>query len=83
MTSAAPDPPSASMGNSRNGSEYDTNINNITVRRTKLCRSELAANDILRRYYVPRPRLLLRRVPVLRHCDAFVTSFTAAKFRAL
>ncbi|GBP35181.1 hypothetical protein EVAR_18306_1 [Eumeta japonica] len=46
----------------------------------KLYRSELAANDILRRYCAPRPFLLLRRVPVLRRCDAFVTNFTAPEF---
>ncbi|GBP35509.1 hypothetical protein EVAR_20019_1 [Eumeta japonica] len=34
-------------------------------------------------YYAPRPFLLLRRVLILRHCDALVTNFTAAKFRAL
>ncbi|GBP45960.1 hypothetical protein EVAR_41262_1 [Eumeta japonica] len=49
------------------------------IQRTKLCRSELAANGILRRYYTPRPVLLIRRVSILRHCDAFVTNFTAAK----
>ncbi|GBP97389.1 Putative uncharacterized protein FLJ37770 [Eumeta japonica] len=48
----------------------------------KLCRSELAANDILRIYYAPRP-FPLRRVPILLHCDALVTNFTAAKNRAL
>ncbi|GBP83732.1 hypothetical protein EVAR_103609_1 [Eumeta japonica] len=42
------------------------------------CRSELAANDTLRRYYAPRPLLHLRRVPILCHCDAFVTNLTAA-----
>ncbi|GBP74957.1 hypothetical protein EVAR_60884_1 [Eumeta japonica] len=54
-----------------------------SLQRTKLCRSELAANDKLRRYYAPRPFLLLLRVSVLCHYDAFVTNFTAAKFRAL
>ncbi|GBP38739.1 hypothetical protein EVAR_22388_1 [Eumeta japonica] len=54
-----------------------------SVQRTKLCRSELAANYILRRYHAPRFFLLLRHVPILRHCDAFVTTFTAAKFHAL
>ncbi|GBP63376.1 3-ketoacyl-CoA thiolase, mitochondrial [Eumeta japonica] len=34
----------------------------------------------LRKNYAPRPLLLHRRVPVLRHCDAFVTNFTAAEF---
>ncbi|GBP56922.1 Transmembrane protein 41 homolog [Eumeta japonica] len=51
-----------------------------TVQHTKLCRSELVANDILPKYYDPRP-FLLRRVPILRRCDDFVTNFTAAKFR--
>ncbi|GBP62025.1 hypothetical protein EVAR_54049_1 [Eumeta japonica] len=37
----------------------------------------------MRRYYTLRPFLLLRRVPILRHCNAFVTNFTVAKFRAL
>ncbi|GBP13861.1 hypothetical protein EVAR_10437_1 [Eumeta japonica] len=54
-----------------------------TVQRTKLCRSELAANDVPRRYYVARPFLLLRRVSILRHRDALATNFTAAKFRVL
>ncbi|GBP75663.1 hypothetical protein EVAR_55877_1 [Eumeta japonica] len=43
----------------------------------------LVANDILRRFYAPRPFLLLRCVPILYYCDAFVTNFTAAKFRVL
>ncbi|GBP31554.1 Nitric oxide synthase [Eumeta japonica] len=51
-----------------------------TVRRTKLFRSNLVANDTLRRYYAARPFLLLRRVPILRHCNAFVTNFPAANF---
>ncbi|GBP63388.1 hypothetical protein EVAR_56499_1 [Eumeta japonica] len=51
------------------------------VQRTKLCRSELAANYVLRRCYAPLPFLLLRRVPILRHRDAFMTNFTAAKFQ--
>ncbi|GBP35450.1 hypothetical protein EVAR_94902_1 [Eumeta japonica] len=56
-------------------------VAHCTVQRTKLCRSELAANGILRRYYAPRP-FLLRRIPILRRCDAFATNFTAAKFCA-
>ncbi|GBP15381.1 hypothetical protein EVAR_80555_1 [Eumeta japonica] len=51
--------------------------------RTKLSRSELAANDVLRGYHATRRSLLLRRVPISRRCDAFVTNFTAAEFRAL
>ncbi|GBP14017.1 hypothetical protein EVAR_102705_1 [Eumeta japonica] len=47
-----------------------------TVQRTKLCRSELPANQM-------RAFLFLRRIPILRHSDAFVTNFTAAKFCAL
>ncbi|GBP49635.1 hypothetical protein EVAR_37417_1 [Eumeta japonica] len=31
----------------------------------------------------PRPFLLLPRVPILRHCDAFVTNFTAAEFQIM
>ncbi|GBP49764.1 39S ribosomal protein L39, mitochondrial [Eumeta japonica] len=48
--------------------------------RTKLCRSELAVNDILQ---VLRSPIHLRRVPILRHRDAFVTNFIAAKLRLL
>ncbi|GBP39432.1 hypothetical protein EVAR_95884_1 [Eumeta japonica] len=36
----------------------------------------MAANVVLHRSYAPRPFVLLRRVPILRHCDAFVTNFT-------
>ncbi|GBP96027.1 hypothetical protein EVAR_71391_1 [Eumeta japonica] len=54
-----------------------------TVRRTKLCRSESPANNIMRRFDVSQPFSLLPRVPILRHCDAFVTNFTAAELRAL
>ncbi|GBP04463.1 hypothetical protein EVAR_3851_1 [Eumeta japonica] len=58
--------------------ELQARVQNIgLVPRTKLCRSELAANDILRKYYAPQRFLLFRRVPILRHCDAFVTNFTA------
>ncbi|GBP31028.1 hypothetical protein EVAR_81928_1 [Eumeta japonica] len=59
------------------------NLRARTAQRPKLCHSELAANDILRRCYAPRPFLLLRRVPISRHCDAFVTNFMATKFRAV
>ncbi|GBP54788.1 Leucine-rich repeat-containing G-protein coupled receptor 5 [Eumeta japonica] len=62
--------------------EEDVEVS-IIVQRTKLCRSELATGDIMRRCYAPRPFLPLRRVPILSDCDAFVTKFTAAKFRAL
>ncbi|GBP49883.1 Glutamate dehydrogenase, mitochondrial, partial [Eumeta japonica] len=41
----------------------------------------MSANDILCRLYAPRPFLLFPRVPILRHCDAFVVNFTAAEFR--
>ncbi|GBP32721.1 hypothetical protein EVAR_16885_1 [Eumeta japonica] len=54
-----------------------------TVQRTKLCRSDLAANDILRRYYASPSFLFLPRVPTLHNCNAFATNFTAAEFRAL
>ncbi|GBP05931.1 hypothetical protein EVAR_3212_1 [Eumeta japonica] len=53
---------------------------NVQIQRTKFSCSELAAYDILRRYYAPRPFLLRRRVPILRHCDAFLTNFTEAKY---
>ncbi|GBP63677.1 hypothetical protein EVAR_82037_1 [Eumeta japonica] len=46
-------------------------------------RSELSANDAMRRFNAPRPYPLLRRVPISLHCDAFVTKFTAAEFHAL
>ncbi|GBP16699.1 hypothetical protein EVAR_13323_1 [Eumeta japonica] len=49
----------------------------------KFCRSELPAIDVLHRYNALRPYLLLPRFPILRLCDAFVTNFTAADFRAL
>ncbi|GBP63637.1 hypothetical protein EVAR_47975_1, partial [Eumeta japonica] len=52
------------------------------VQRTKLYRSELPANDVLRKYNAPQTFLLLLRVPNLRYCDAFLTNFTAAEFRA-
>ncbi|GBP46833.1 hypothetical protein EVAR_78533_1 [Eumeta japonica] len=35
------------------------------------------------RYYAPRPFLLLRRIPILRHCDAFGKNFKGSKFPAL
>ncbi|GBP35742.1 hypothetical protein EVAR_82677_1 [Eumeta japonica] len=49
----------------------------------ELCRSELAANDVLHRYNAPQPSLLLPRFLILRHCDVFVTNFTAVEYRAL
>ncbi|GBP33134.1 hypothetical protein EVAR_18615_1 [Eumeta japonica] len=55
----------------------------ITAQRTKLCRSELPMNDVLRRHNSPRPFLLLPRFSILRHCDAFVTNFTAAEFHPM
>ncbi|GBP35808.1 hypothetical protein EVAR_20664_1 [Eumeta japonica] len=51
----------------------------ITVRRTKLCRSELPANDVMRRFNAPQPSLLLPRVPIYHHCDDLMTNFTAAR----
>ncbi|GBP34544.1 hypothetical protein EVAR_85264_1 [Eumeta japonica] len=33
------------------------------------------------KFNAPRPFLLLLHLPILRHCDAFVTNFTAAKLR--
>ncbi|GBP33103.1 hypothetical protein EVAR_18583_1 [Eumeta japonica] len=44
---------------------------------------EWSANGVMRRSNALRPFLLLPRVPILRHCDAFVTNFTAAVFPAL
>ncbi|GBP22478.1 hypothetical protein EVAR_78655_1 [Eumeta japonica] len=49
-----------------------------TVQRMKLCSSQLPANDAMRSFNAPRPYLLLPRVPILRHCNAFVDNFTAA-----
>ncbi|GBP89516.1 Tigger transposable element-derived protein 4 [Eumeta japonica] len=40
-----------------------------TVQRTKLCCSEVSANDIMHRFNAPRPFLLLCRVPILRFRD--------------
>ncbi|GBP53520.1 hypothetical protein EVAR_45393_1 [Eumeta japonica] len=38
----------------------------------------------MRRFSAPQPfLLLLHRVPISRHCDGFVTKFTAAEFRGL
>ncbi|GBP59938.1 hypothetical protein EVAR_89009_1 [Eumeta japonica] len=37
----------------------------------------------MHRFSTPRPLFLHPRVPILRHCDDFVTKFTAAEFRAL
>ncbi|GBP78172.1 hypothetical protein EVAR_99208_1 [Eumeta japonica] len=47
----------------------------------ELCRSQLPANDPLRRFSAPRSFLPLPRVSISRYCDAFVTNFTAAEFR--
>ncbi|GBP95699.1 hypothetical protein EVAR_71219_1 [Eumeta japonica] len=49
-----------------------------TVKRTKLCRSELPAKDEMRKYNAPRPFFLPRNVPILRHCNGFVTNFSVA-----
>ncbi|GBP40086.1 hypothetical protein EVAR_33661_1 [Eumeta japonica] len=49
------------------------------LQRTKLCRSELPANDAMRSFNAPQ---LLPRVPILRHGDVFVTNITTAEFRA-
>ncbi|GBP46493.1 hypothetical protein EVAR_45913_1 [Eumeta japonica] len=51
-----------------------------TVQRTKLCRSELSASDAMRGFHVSRPFVLLSRILILRHCDAFATNFTEAEF---
>ncbi|GBP36134.1 hypothetical protein EVAR_4278_1 [Eumeta japonica] len=51
-----------------------------SVQRTNLCRSELPANDAMRRFNALRLFFLLC---VLRRCDSFVTDFTAVEFRAL
>ncbi|GBP19663.1 hypothetical protein EVAR_75635_1 [Eumeta japonica] len=40
------------------------------VQRTKLCHSDLLANDAMHRFSAPRPFLLLLCVPILRHCNA-------------
>ncbi|GBP88034.1 hypothetical protein EVAR_61869_1 [Eumeta japonica] len=53
----------------------------FTVQCTKLCRSELPANDVMRSVSAPRPFLLLPRVLILRHCDAFVTNIVAHNLR--
>ncbi|GBP44260.1 hypothetical protein EVAR_22144_1 [Eumeta japonica] len=47
----------------------------------KLRHSELPANDVMPRFDTPRSFLLLPCVPILRHCGAFVTNFTAAEFQ--
>ncbi|GBP42825.1 hypothetical protein EVAR_83344_1 [Eumeta japonica] len=52
-----------------------------TVRRTKLRRSELPANEAMRRLSAPRPIPFLPRVPILRLYNAFVSNFT--EFRTL
>ncbi|GBP87067.1 hypothetical protein EVAR_45432_1 [Eumeta japonica] len=54
-----------------------------TVQRTKLCRSELPANDAMRGFNTPRPFPLHPRIPNSCNCDAFVTNFAAAEFQAL
>ncbi|GBP28900.1 hypothetical protein EVAR_93544_1 [Eumeta japonica] len=46
-------------------------------------RKSAALNCLRMRFNAPRPFLLLLRVPTLDYCDNFVTSFTAAEFRAL
>ncbi|GBP26619.1 Semaphorin-5A [Eumeta japonica] len=53
----------------------------VMVRYTKLCRAELPAYDVMRRFNASRPFLLLPRMLILRRCDAFVTNFTTAEFR--
>ncbi|GBP29939.1 Homeobox protein invected [Eumeta japonica] len=50
-----------------------------SVQRIKLYCSELPANDAMRMFSAPRPFLLLPRFPISRHCDDFVTNFTAAE----
>ncbi|GBP07069.1 hypothetical protein EVAR_4480_1 [Eumeta japonica] len=48
-------------------------LNWYTAQRTKLCLSQLPANDVMRRPNVPRPYLLLFHVSILRHCDPILT----------
>ncbi|GBP36171.1 hypothetical protein EVAR_4315_1 [Eumeta japonica] len=50
--------------------------------RTKLRRSELPTNVAMRVFNAPQTFLLLPRASILRHCNAFVTNFTAAEFHA-
>ncbi|GBP30323.1 hypothetical protein EVAR_27937_1 [Eumeta japonica] len=45
----------------------------------KLYRSELPANDAVRRFNAPRPFLLLLWVPILHNRDAFVTNFFSGR----
>ncbi|GBP24224.1 hypothetical protein EVAR_80077_1 [Eumeta japonica] len=53
----------------------------VTVQRTKLCRSELPANDAMRRFNAPRTFPLLPRVLTLRYSDAFAANCTAVGFQ--
>ncbi|GBP49231.1 hypothetical protein EVAR_96539_1 [Eumeta japonica] len=55
----------------------------FTLQRTKFYRSGLPANEAMRGSSAPRPFLLLPRVPISHHCDAFVTNFAAAEFCTL
>ncbi|GBP15425.1 hypothetical protein EVAR_80595_1 [Eumeta japonica] len=64
-------------------SRYFIHADLSAVQRTKICRSDLPAIDVIRRLKTFRTFLLLPCVPILRHCDAFVTNFTAAEFRTL
>ncbi|GBP00370.1 hypothetical protein EVAR_937_1 [Eumeta japonica] len=50
---------------------------------TKLCRSELPANDVMPRFNTPRLFHFRPHMPILRHSDAFVANFIAAKLPAL
>ncbi|GBP03929.1 hypothetical protein EVAR_74729_1 [Eumeta japonica] len=52
----------------------------LCIQRTELRCSELPANDPLRRFNAPQPSptlstCFLARIPIIRHCDAFVTNF--------
>ncbi|GBP49109.1 hypothetical protein EVAR_26818_1 [Eumeta japonica] len=55
--------------------EYIVTFNKVNlileVQRMKLCRSDLPANDAIRRFNAPPPSLI-SRFPILRHCDASV-----------
>ncbi|GBP97877.1 hypothetical protein EVAR_70167_1 [Eumeta japonica] len=68
--------------NTRSRTTGDSNwrFRSCTLECTKFCRSELPANDVMRRFDTPRPFLCLRCVTILRHWNAFMTNFTASEF---
>ncbi|GBP32221.1 hypothetical protein EVAR_27645_1 [Eumeta japonica] len=51
----------------------NTKMTQSTVQRLKFCRSELPTNDAMRTFNALRAFLLLHRVPILTHCDVFVS----------